>query len=235
MTFQCRDGKQLCSRQILASSDWLYIKANKMSNFENPLTFNYPDHSKAAVKLFLDSLHQIQPDSVDLAIVLEVVDFAQYEGKTTYDSFERGLVGRLMQSIAKKSLPLGTQLLISLFLSRVDNFTNNYQKEVAKRITKHSIEKLFYSFDASNRLNQRLIEMCVAKRIFTHDNHYCITMVLMVYGNRLEELQNEVSILKPKSAEKVANYKFSQEVDFKQPIRKRSLDTTFDVSRKISR
>ena len=193
MTFQCKDGKQLCSRQILASSDWLYIKANKMTNFENALTFNYPDHSKAAVKFFLDSLHQIKLGSVDLAIVLEVVDFAHCEGQTMYDSFERGLVDRLMKSIAKKSLPLGTQLLISLFLSRVDNFTNNYQKEVAKRITEHSIETLFYTFDASTGLNQRLVEMCVAKRIFTDNNHYFITMVLMVYVNRLEELHTEIT------------------------------------------
>ena len=193
-----------------------------MTNFENSLTFNYPDHSKAAVKFFLDSLHQIQPGPVDVAIVLEVVDFAQYEGQTTYDSFERGLVERLMAPIIEKSLPLGTELLIGMFLSRVDNYSNVYQQKVAKKLTKQSIEKLFFGFDPSIRLNQRLIEMCVAKRILTEDTPNVVTMALMMYGTALEELQHGVSILKPESFEKVMEYKFSQEVAFKQPIRKRN-------------
>ena len=192
--------------------------------FENSLTFNYPDHSKAAVKFFLDSLHQIQPGPIDLAIVLEVVDFAQCEGQTIYDSFERGLVERLMQPIIKKSLPLGTQLLIAMFLSRVDNYSNVYQQKVAKKLTKHAIETLFFGFDPSNRLNQRLIEMCVDKGILTEDKQYFVTMALMKYGTTLEELQRGVSILKPESFEKLIDYKFSQEIAFTQPIRKRRIE-----------
>ena len=203
-------------------SDWLYTKANKMTNFENSLTFNYPDHSKAAVKFFLDSLHQIQPGPVDVAIVLEVVDFAQYEGQTTYDSFERELVERLVASIIKKSLPLGTQLLVGLFLSRVNNYSNVYQQKVASKLTKQSIETLFFGFNPSSRLNQRLIEMCVAEGMLTNDKPNVVTIALMMYGTALEKLQREATILKPESFKKVVDYKFIQEVESEQPIRKRS-------------
>ena len=78
VTFLCEDGQQLCSRQTLSQSDFLYIKANKMTNFENALEFDYTGYRKAAVKFFLDCLHQIKPTAVDIATILEVVDFAHF-------------------------------------------------------------------------------------------------------------------------------------------------------------
>ena len=96
MTFLCKDGKQLCSRQTLGLSDFLYKKANKMSNFENEFKFKYTDYSHKAVKLFLDCMHMIEPPPTDITLILEVLDLAHSEGKTTYDSFERYLRSRLI-------------------------------------------------------------------------------------------------------------------------------------------
>ena len=168
-----------------------------------------------------------------MAIVLEVIDLAQYEGKTTYDSFERGLVQQLMDTINKKTLPLGTELLIAVFLSRVDNFKNNYQQKVAKKLTKKLVAFLFHEFEASSRLNQRLIQMCVDKKIFGDDNEYYVKMQLMIYGTKLHEIQSAESKSKSKSVEKVIDYKFTSEEITSKSIRKRmSSDQTLSVPAK---
>ena len=60
ITFQCKDGVQLCSRQILGQSDYFYLQANARTNFGNPLTFNYPDYSQDTIKFFLDCMYCIK-------------------------------------------------------------------------------------------------------------------------------------------------------------------------------
>ena len=91
-----------------------------MTNFENKFDFKYTDFSKAAVKYFLDCMHMIEPEKTDITIMLEVLDLAHSEGKTTYDSFERYLSKRLMSAILGSSFPTGTELLIAAFLSKVE-------------------------------------------------------------------------------------------------------------------
>ena len=154
------------------------------------------------------------------------MEFAQYEGKTTYDSFERVLVEQLMISISRKSLSLGTQLLIGLFLSRVDNFSNTFQQKVARKITKLSIAELFIDFEPSSRLHRQLIEICMEKGVFNDDNLYYIKMQLMIYGRKLQELQSEVS--KSNSSGKVIQYKFTPEDITSKPVRARM--STFSSS-----
>ena len=99
-----------------------------MDGFGNPLKFDYTDYSWACVKLFLDCLHLIPPGPTDIATILECVDFCQFEGKTTYDSFEVELVERFMTPVMKMALSLGTELLISNYLAKVDNFDDRYQQ-----------------------------------------------------------------------------------------------------------
>ena len=115
-----------------------------MGNNENLIELDYSGYSKAAIKFFVDSLHQIKPGPIDIPTILEVVDFCQNEGKTSYNSFERCLVGRLIDSITNKSLPVGTKLLIAAYLSRIADFTNQYQRNLAQSLTKESISSLLY-------------------------------------------------------------------------------------------
>ena len=76
VTFLCKEGKQLCSRQVLSSDDFCYFKANNMApNVKDKLEFDYTDFSHVSVKLFLDSLHLINPGLVNNAIVVECIDF----------------------------------------------------------------------------------------------------------------------------------------------------------------
>ena len=63
-----------------------------MDEFGNPLKFDYTDYSWACVKLFLDCLHLIPAGPINVATLIECVDFCQFEGETTYDSFEVDLV-----------------------------------------------------------------------------------------------------------------------------------------------
>ena len=127
---------------------------------------------------------------VDIITVLEVVNFLQFEGKTTFDSFERLLIDRIMDAINKKTFSLGTELMIVAILSRADNFTNTFQQKVAKKLTKNSFGNLFTEFEASSRLNRRLIEMCVDKGIFEYDNVYYVKTQLMIYCKKLQDLQS---------------------------------------------
>lgn len=66
ITFRCSDGDQLCSFQILCQSQFYYQKARSMIRMNNELTFDYKNYSKDSVKLFLDSLHLIEPNPTDI-------------------------------------------------------------------------------------------------------------------------------------------------------------------------
>ena len=141
--------------------------------------------------------------TVDLATVLLFVDLAQHRGISNRGRLQSCVVDQLMDSILKKSLPIGTELLIAAYLSRV-NFTNIYQQEVAKKLTRYSITSLFYDFDCSTKLNQRLIQMCVEKEIFLDAGDNFVTVTLMMYAKKLQELQSL-------AADKLTEYKISQE------------------------
>ena len=144
---------------MLGHSECFWEKMANMDEFGNSLKFDYTDYSWASVKLFLDCLHLIPTGPVDLATLLEVVGFCQFEGKTTYDSFEVDLVKRIMTSVMKTSLPLGTELLISAYLAKVDDFTDVYQQKVASKITKEAVSNLLFEFNMNSALNKRLIAM----------------------------------------------------------------------------
>ena len=173
----------------------------------------------------------------DIITVLEVVNFLQYEGKTTFDSVERLLVERIMDAINKKKFSLGTELMIAAILSRADNFTNTFQQKVAKKLRKDSAGSLFTKFDASNGLNQRLIETCVNKKIFANDNHNYVKMQLMIFCRKLHDLRSSVSRSKSKSADKVIEYKFTAEEIPSQTVgkRKSAVDPSSVPTKKIQR
>ena len=185
----CKDGQQLCSRRMLALTDFFWEKAAKMGEFGNALKFDYTDYSWASIKLFLDCLHLIPAGPVDIATIIECVAFAQFEGKTTYDSFEVDLVERLMDSVMKTDLPVGTELLISAYLAKVDNFDDRFQLKVAEKLTKEAVSSLVYDFDIKNALNKRLIEMCVRKGIFVDASQESVLIRIILYGKELQEFQ----------------------------------------------
>ena len=202
----CKDGQQLCSRRMLGLSDFLWKKAEKMGEFGNALKFDYTKFSWSSVKLFLDCLHLIEPGPIDVATILECIDFAQFEGKTTYKSFELELVKRLMACIMKTDFPVGTELLISAYLSHVDNLENIYQSKVARKLTKESVSFLIYDFDIESTLNKRLISMCIAKHIFADSTHRSVVYSLMMYGIEIQEL--EASDSTPKEASETLDDNF---------------------------
>ena len=185
VTFLCKDGKQLCSRQVLCSSEFFYFKTKKMAaSVNDKLEFDYTNFSHASVKLYLDSLHLINCDPVDVAVIVECIEFVQFEGKTTlFDSFERDFVAALMDSITE--LPVGTELLISAYLSCVGTLDNEYQRKVMEKLTERDVGSLFYNFDLYCETNQRLIEMCAAKKFFDDKSDDFILFNLMKYGKKL--------------------------------------------------
>ena len=156
-------------------------------NFENKLEFKYTDYSHASVKYFLDCMHMIKPRPTDITIILEVLDLAHSEGKTTYDSFESYLSERLMCAILKESLSIGTEILIAAFLSKVDNLHQLYQQQLAGKLTQEFYSQLFCEFDMSSQLNSRLIEMCICKGIFEDSQHKTVVYTMMTFGKDLKQ------------------------------------------------
>ena len=130
----------------------------------------------------------ITPDPTNITIILETLDMAHSEGKTTYNSFERHLSGRLMSAILNESFIIGTELLIAAFLSKVDNLNEKYQKKLAVKITEDFYTQLFSRFDMSNELNKQLIEMCVAKGIFDDNSRKSVMYTLTVFGEDLQRI-----------------------------------------------
>ena len=151
------------------------------------IKIDYTNYSLASVKLFLDCLHLIPVEPTSVAILIECVDFCQFQGKTTFDSFEADFVERIMTSVMKMALPLGTELLISAYLAKVANFGDRYQREVAKKLTKEAVSALFYEFDMNDALNKRLIEMCVQKKVFADNSQQSVVFTLMMYGKDLQD------------------------------------------------
>ena len=197
VTFLCKDGKQLCSRQVLGSSDFFYFKANSMAaNVKDKLKFDYTNFSHASVKLFLDSLHLINPGPVDIAIVVECIDFVHFEGKTSsYDSFERHFAAALVDSIMKIQLPVGTELLISAYLSCVGDLNSAYQRKLMEELTEKDVAFLFYNFDFKCKTNQSLIKMCATKALFDDKSDDFIVFNLMKYGKELQNLRdNDINV-----------------------------------------
>ena len=137
----------------------------------------------------MDCLHLIPAGPTDVATIIECIDFAQSEGKTTYNSLEVKLVKRLIDSIIRTTLPLGTELLISAYLAKVDNFGDRYQLILAKKLTREAVSILFYEFDMNNALNKRLIAMCVQKRVFPDESKQSVLFTLMSYGKELQEFE----------------------------------------------
>ena len=166
----------------------MYIKANETGGVKEKIEFNYTDYRWEAVKYFLDCMHMIEPDPSDITIILEVLDLAHSEGKTTYGSFERHLSGRLMRAILKESFPISTELLIAAFLMKVDNLNEKYQKKIAVKITEDFYTHLFSRFDMSNDINKQLIEMCVAKGIFDDNTRKSVIYTLSMFGEDLERI-----------------------------------------------
>ena len=181
---------------MLGHSQFFSDKIEKMTEFGNSLNFDYTNYSRGCVKLFLDSLHLIQPGQVDVATIAECVDFCQFEGKTTFEeSFEVDLVERLMVPIMKSTLPLGTELLISAYFAKVDNFRDSFQQKVAEKLTRETVSALVYDFDMDNALNKRLIKMCVQTKVFADDSKQSVVFTLLMYGKELQEFQAGVEDL----------------------------------------
>ena len=159
-----------------------------MGGLDDAISFEYTDYSLAAVKLFLDCMHQIEPNPTDVTIILETLDLAHWEGKTDFDSFERYLSKRLMATIMESTFPTGTELLIAAFLSKVDNLNEDYQKKLAKKLSRDFYAHVYCDFDMESNLNQTLIEMCVLKDIFPNSTRKSVMSTLTIFGEDLLQI-----------------------------------------------
>ena len=87
-------------------------------------------YSKSAVRFVLDTLHLIPTEQLDLYVLIEVMDYLHFEGKTKLSLFEKRLAENLMTNLTKKKLPISTQILLCLAISTIDNYNDTFEKSV---------------------------------------------------------------------------------------------------------
>ena len=92
-------------------------------------------YSKAAIRFVLDSLHLIQTDELDLYVLVEVLDYLHYEGKTKLSHFERQLTHNLMGTLIKMKMSISTKILLCLVISTMDNYDDSFEKSVGATLT----------------------------------------------------------------------------------------------------
>ena len=95
---------------------------------------------------------------------------------------------RLMIAVFGEPLPLGTELLVAAYLSKVDNLHELYQQRLTGKLTKEFYHHLFREFDISSDLNQRLVEMCIGKGIFEDNNHKSVIYTMSLFGQDLQRI-----------------------------------------------
>ena len=83
MIFKCADGIQKCSRHILyCRSEYYTTQLDAKERFKNQTEFDCTVFSKRCVKSFLDNLHGIEIEQIDLALALEMIKFIMHLGKS---------------------------------------------------------------------------------------------------------------------------------------------------------
>ena len=92
-------------------------------------------YSKASIRFVLDTLHLILTEQLDLYVLVEVLDYLHYEGKTKLSLFEKRLAENLMTTLITKKLPISTQILLCLAISTIDNYDDTFEKSVGTTLT----------------------------------------------------------------------------------------------------
>ena len=83
VTFTCKDGSQKCGEWIVEFSESLSIKVAGSKKMGNDYLFDYTNYKKQTIRLYLDALHGLPIESLELVDGLELMRFLCYEGKTS--------------------------------------------------------------------------------------------------------------------------------------------------------
>ena len=173
---------------MLGLSKWFHEQIRGREVHGNQLDFNYKSYSRAAVKLFTDGLHLLQPGPTDIPVIVECVEFLQFEGKPKSSVYERMMIERLLTSLLKAELPLASELLICLCLSKADDFEDNlFLRSITEKLTEESIGTLLLKFDATDELIASLIEICNSKQLLDGCGMDACLYSLLKYVKKLFE------------------------------------------------
>lgn len=104
---------------------------------------DYGNFSKEAVKTYLDFVHAIFPDQLDIITILELLHFLHYEGKTleAISTFESHLASMLYADLEKLNLDNDTKIFTCIILTTFDNYNDRYEQYVATKVTKEMLHK----------------------------------------------------------------------------------------------
>ena len=81
--FSCKDGSQNSGKWILEFSEFFSIKVAASEKMGNDSIFDYTNYKKQTIRLYLDALHGLPIESIELVDGLELMRFLCYEGKTS--------------------------------------------------------------------------------------------------------------------------------------------------------
>lgn len=114
-------------------------------NFNDPLVFDYSMYSKASIRYVLDELHLISTEKLDLIVVTEALDYLHFEAKFQMSEFEGRLTKKLYRSLTKMNLPMSTQLVLCCVISTMDNYDNEYEMHLGKKVSEGPVLSTVYT------------------------------------------------------------------------------------------
>ena len=83
MIFKCADGILKCSRTILyCRSEFYTTQLDAKDHFKNQAEFDCTAFSKRCVKAYLDDMHGVEVEQINLALALELIKFIMHLGKS---------------------------------------------------------------------------------------------------------------------------------------------------------
>ena len=116
-------------------------------------------YSKSAICFILDSLHLIPTERIDLYVLVEVLDYLHFEGKTKLSNFERQLAENLMTTLVKMELPTSSKILICLVISTMDNYDDFFEKSFGAALTQ------VMDFNICNEILESLFKIYLDSKI----------------------------------------------------------------------
>ena len=124
------------------------------------LVKDYPTVTTSAIKEFTNCLCQVDfdADSMELPLVLELLFFLHYEGKTKISGLEEKIADYLYNELSTRVMPADVFLMVACFLSILDNPSLQFEDKKANQYTAESVKNVIFAFDVDSEPYSSIIK-----------------------------------------------------------------------------
>ena len=152
VTFLHRTGSVQCSKMVLMLSSFFSDQIANHDQNGSAYIMDYRAYPAQVILTFIDYLHSMPVDPVELPTMLSLVYFLCSEGKHK-SYFERVLCKSLLDEFCEsewaviKSDKLSCQFLICEILKRIPNCDCKFERIIGKQMVERSRDDFDYNFD----------------------------------------------------------------------------------------